>query len=48
MLPTLPLEIWELIFGFLPGQDLELISKVESLIPPLDVSLSHTLTPRDV
>ena len=42
MLPTLPLEIWELIFGFLPGQDLELISKVEPLIPPRYLSFSHT------
>ena len=37
MLLSLPLEIWEIIFDLLPGQDLHLLSKVESITSSPDV-----------
>lgn len=34
MLLSLPLEIWEMIFDLLTGQNLQLLSEVESLARP--------------
>jgi len=45
MLLALPLEIWEIIFDLLPGQDLQLTSKVESPTSPPDASFIHFFSP---
>jgi hypothetical protein len=45
MFLALPLEIWEMIFDLLLGQDLQLISKVEPTPPP-NASLAHVFIPR--
>ena len=42
ILLALPLEIWEIIFSFLVGQDLQLISKVVSPAPPSIPSLASS------
>ncbi|KAF9643423.1 hypothetical protein BDM02DRAFT_1472159 [Thelephora ganbajun] len=42
MLLSLPLEIWEMIFDLLPGQDLQLISKVPRLRVTLAIARTST------
>jgi len=41
MLLALPLEIWEMIFDFLPARDLQTTSKVESPFFPPEI-LAHS------
>jgi hypothetical protein len=46
MLLALPLEIWEIIFDLLPGQDLQLVSKVGFQIDLPSKGLTHIFVAR--